>query len=108
MKKFRIEDMVRGWFVGDFSPSVINTDKFEVCYRKVRKGQDEKKHFHRLTNEITVVVRGRIQINGETFVEGDIFLIDKEEIVDSVVLEDSEIIAVRDGSHPDDKFEIDG
>ena len=30
MKVFNIEDMRGGWFVGDFDPSILRTDKFEV------------------------------------------------------------------------------
>ena len=29
MKKARLEDFVRGWFIGDFEPSMLKTDAAE-------------------------------------------------------------------------------
>ena len=33
MKIFKLEDMTKGWFIGNFSPTAFNTDLFEVNYR---------------------------------------------------------------------------
>ena len=39
MKKFRIEDMSRGWFIGDFEPAAFKTKNFEVGKDITKKGK---------------------------------------------------------------------
>ena len=34
MEKFKLEDMVRGWFVGGFEPNVVKTTDGEVAIQK--------------------------------------------------------------------------
>ena len=37
----RLEDMVRGWFVGDFTPSVVRTAAVEVAIQTYGQGHAE-------------------------------------------------------------------
>ena len=30
MQRFKLEDFIRGWFIGDFTPSIFRTQNFEV------------------------------------------------------------------------------
>ena len=39
MKKFRFEDMKRGWFIGDFEPAAFKTKNFEVAVGHHKKGE---------------------------------------------------------------------
>ena len=47
MKKYNIKDMVNGWVVGNFDPSVLKTEKFEVGYHKYKKGAPTQNHYHK-------------------------------------------------------------
>ena len=46
MKILNIEDMVGGWFVGDFEPTAYKTKDFEVSYKLHPKGQEWDIHYH--------------------------------------------------------------
>ena len=39
MKLYNVNDMKRGWFIGDFEPNVIRTKGFEVGYLHHRAGE---------------------------------------------------------------------
>jgi hypothetical protein len=42
-----INRMFRGWFIGDFEPSVLKTKNFEVGVLIHKKGELWPKHFHK-------------------------------------------------------------
>lgn len=95
MKIKRIENMVGGWFVGNFEPTAFKTDKFEVSYKIHPKGQLWDIHYHTHVTEINLVIRGKMILQGVTLVEGDIFTLEPYEIADPEFLEDTEIICVK-------------
>jgi len=39
VKKYSMSDMHRGWYIGDFTPSIIKTKDFEVGYLTHKKGE---------------------------------------------------------------------
>ena len=86
MKKFRIEDMHRGWFVGNFEPTAFKTKNFEVGYLEHKKGDMWDKHYHKHATEINLIVRGRVKVNDEIYSKGDIFIIEPNETVDAPVI----------------------
>jgi len=49
MKIFNIEDMFKGWFIGNFEPSVIKTKEFEVAHHFHKKDyvDSEGSHYHK-------------------------------------------------------------
>jgi quercetin dioxygenase-like cupin family protein len=104
MKKFRIEDMTRGWFIGDFEPASFKTKNFEVGKGHHKKGEMWDKHYHKLATEITLILKGKVEINDEIFVQGDIFIIEKNEVVEPLFLEETEYVVVKTISDKDDKY----
>ena len=48
MKKFDINRMKGGWFVGNFEPTALKTKDCEVAYVKHFKDQEWAKHFHKI------------------------------------------------------------
>ena len=106
MEKFKISDMVKGWFVGDFTPTAFRTKDFEVGYHFYKKGQQWDKHYHKLTTEINYVIRGRMKINGELLEQGDVFIVHPNEVVEPEYLTDCELIITRNGSFKNDKYVI--
>ena len=54
MKKFKLDDMKGGWFVGNFEPSVMKAD-FEVGIHRHKKGEFHQDHFHKKGTEINVI-----------------------------------------------------
>jgi quercetin dioxygenase-like cupin family protein len=104
MKKFRIEDMKGGWFAGDFEPSVLKTKDFEVGYKYHPAGEKWDVHYHKEADEITFLLRGRMRIQDQELVSGDIFVIPKWEVADPVFLEDCEVIVIKTPSVIGDKY----
>ena len=104
MDKFRFEDMKRGWFIGDFEPSAYKTKNFEVAVGHHKKGEIWDKHYHKLAIEITLILEGKVQMNDEIFVAGDIFVIDKNEVVSPIFLEETKYVVVKTISDKNDKY----
>ena len=101
-----LKNMFRGWFVGNFEPSIYKTDQFEVGVLFHPKGEKWPKHFHKEAVEINVLISGKMVLNGEELTPGNIFLIEKNEIVEPEFLEDCTIICVKSPSVPGDKYEV--
>ena len=51
-----------------------------------------------------LITRGKISINGEIFSEGDIVMIEPNDINDSEYLEDTDTVTIKFPSIPDDKY----
>ena len=105
MKKARLEDMTKGWFVGDFEPTVIKTREVEVAVKEYRKGDREGRHYHKLATEITVISFGRVRMNGVEYGKGDIIVIEPLESTDFEALEDTITTVVKYPGVSNDKYD---
>lgn len=103
MKLGRIEDMIGGWFVGNFEPAVFKTEEFEVCYKVHHKGQKWEAHYHTGV-EINYLIRGKMKCSGVELNEGDIFLVEPYEICSPEFLDRCELIVIKVPSNVNDKF----
>ena len=106
MDIFKMRDMTGGWFIGDFTPSVLRTKDFEVAYAKHYKGQCWPVHYHAKATEINYLIRGKIKIQKTVILPGEIFILKPFEIADPEFLEDCELIVVKTPSVIGDKHEI--
>jgi hypothetical protein len=104
MKHARLEDMIKGWFVGGFSPTVLSTNCCEVALKKYKKGDSEDAHFHRVATEITLVVSGSIKMVDREWSEGDIIVLYPGEISGFLALSDAINVVVKFPSSPNDKY----
>lgn len=75
MQKSRLEEYDRGWFVGGFEPTLLNTQSVEVAVKRYQSGAREEAHYHKIATEITVIVSGRVRMNGCEYSAGDIIKI---------------------------------
>jgi hypothetical protein len=101
MKISKIDDMIGGWFVGNFEPSAFKTENFEVSYKKHYKGEKWDIHYHHTVTEINLLIRGKLKMQGKILEVGDIFLLEPYEIADPIFLEDCDIICVKTPSMND-------
>ena len=88
MKTAKLEDMIKGWFVGNFEPTLLRTNDVEVAVKSYKKGDYEEKHYHKIATEITVIVNGRVKMNGIEYKKGDIIVMEPNEATDFECLED--------------------
>jgi quercetin dioxygenase-like cupin family protein len=100
----KINEMFRGWFIGDFEPSVYKTAEFEVGYLQHKKDEVWKAHYHSVGTEINYLIRGKMIIQNTELKAGDIFVLYPGEIADPIFLEDCELIVVKTPSIPNDKY----
>ncbi len=69
MKVDKLDRMVKGWFVGNFEPTVIKTNDVEVAVKKYKAGDYEPAHYHKIATEVTVIVSGEVEMNGVRYTE---------------------------------------
>jgi hypothetical protein len=104
VKVDRLENMKRGWLIGDFAPSILRTSAFEVAYLHHKKGEIWPAHVHNLADEYNVLIRGSMKLNNEILAQGDIFIIKRGMLVKPTFLEDCEILCIKVPSIPSDKI----
>lgn len=104
MKVEKLSYMHRGWFVGDFSPTVFSTQAAEVGIKHYVAGAQENRHYHKIATEITVILSGHVRMNGADFFSGDIVTIEPHESTDFQALKDTVTVVVKIPGAPDDKF----
>ena len=98
-----IDEFIKGWFVGDFSPAILNTKDFEIAVKWFKAGEKEPLHKQIVATEITVVIDGQIRLGGETFSKGDVITIPPGEFAEFESLTDSALVCVKTPSLPNDK-----
>lgn len=94
MKIAKLDDMVKGWFIGNFEPSLCKTNDVEVAVKTYKKGDKEDKHYHKVATEYTVIISGRVKMNDSEYVAGDIIVMEPNEATDFECLEDGTINVV--------------
>ena len=104
MKRHKLDDMVRGWFVGDFTPSLYATQAVEVAVQRYPAGTVEAEHLHRIATEITVIVSGEAEMQGEVLVAGDIVVLEPGEITGFRALTDVVTTVVKLPGAKNDKY----
>jgi quercetin dioxygenase-like cupin family protein len=99
-----MSDMLRGWFIGDFEPSVFRTKQFEVGVLTHRKGEKWSEHYHKVATEINVLLEGSMSVNGIHISVGDVFVIEPNESSAPVFHEDCKVLCVKTPSVIGDKY----
>lgn len=102
----RMDRMIRGWFIGNFEPTILKTPDFEVGYLRHAKGEQWDAHYHVHSIEYNYLIRGSMIIQGKLLKAGDLFVLDKGEVADPEFLEDCELICVKVPSIPSDKHKV--
>lgn len=106
MRCDQLENFWNGWFIGDFEPSLARTKDVEVSVMKHEKDAKIPKHYHQLAIEYNVLISGSMVVNGWTMGPGDMFVFEKSEVSDCVVLEDTTLVVVKLPSVIGDKYNV--
>ena len=106
MKIHKLNSMVRGWFIGDFEPSILRTKDFEVGILDHKKGEAWPVHYHKEAVEYNVLLEGKMMVRDKIISAGDIFIFDAYEVADPVFLEDCKVVCIKCPSLPNDKYEV--
>ena len=100
----KINDMTKGWFIGNFEPTMYRTNDVEVAVKRYKRGDREEKHYHKIATEITVVVEGRVRMFDQVFDAGTIIVVEPGEATDFEALEDTINTVVKIPGANNDKY----
>jgi hypothetical protein len=104
MKILTLNAFKKGWFVGNFVPTLISTNDVEVGIKKYNAGDYEAPHYHKVATEITVIVSGEVEMNGHKLGPDDIVVIEPGERTDFRCLTDVVTTVVKFPGANNDKY----
>ena len=104
MRSARLDDMIRGWFVGDFEPTALRTDAVEVAVKRYQAGDSEELHHHQIATELTAVLSGEVRMCGQVWGPGDIIVLDPGEATSFEAISAATVIAVKTPGARGDKY----
>ena len=106
MKKYDLKDFKNGWIIGNFQPSVLKTDNFEVAVISHQKNQKWPKHYHKHLTEYNLLLEGKMIINSTEINKNEIFIFEPNEVADPIFLEDCKVLCIKVPSTIGDKHEV--
>jgi quercetin dioxygenase-like cupin family protein len=104
MKKENLRNFIGGWFIGNFEPSLLKTNDVEVAVKHYKPGDYDNKHYHKIGTEYTVIVKGRVEMSGIEYAEGDILTISPNESTDFRALTETTTVVVKIPGASNDKY----
>ena len=104
VKVYKLKDMKKGWFIGNFTPTVLSTDQVEVAIKHYKRGDHESEHHHKIATEITAIIDGQVKMNGVVYDAGDIIIIEPNTSTDFIALTDVITTVVKYPGAIEDKY----
>lgn len=104
MIRDHISNYKRGWIIGNFEPSLLDTKDFEVAIQTYAEGHLERAHLHKVALEITYIISGSAKFNDEVFSANEIVKISPGEVVKFEAITQVTTLVVKTPSLPDDKY----
>ena len=106
MEILDFDEMIKGWFIGDFEPVALRTDQFEVAYQTHKAHESHDIHYHKRSREYNLLIKGQMIINEKELNAGDIFILEPYEVSEPTFLTDVELVVVRVPSVKGDKYVV--
>ncbi|MDP4025843.1 cupin domain-containing protein [Methylobacterium sp. NEAU 140] len=104
MKHHRLDEMTKGWFVGDFAPAALRSPDVEVGVKHYTAGDREGEHLHRVATELTLIVSGSVVMCGRSWGPGDIVTVEPGEATAFEAITDCVTVVVKLPSVMGDKY----
>jgi quercetin dioxygenase-like cupin family protein len=98
------KDFVRGWLIGNFSPSIYTSKDIEVGVHYVKRGDRGDNHYHKLQTEYNYIISGRARTHGQELKQGDFFVYEKMDKAEVEYLEDTALLVIKLPAVKEDKF----
>ena len=106
IKCYELSSFTGGWFIGNFEPSLLKTENFEISIKTHPKGEEWPKHYHKIATEYNYVISGKVEISGKVFKAGQIFVVPTNYIVEPNFLEDCKIVCIKSPGATNDKYTV--
>jgi hypothetical protein len=104
IEKYKLEQMMKGWFIGDFEPSLHKTKEVEVGVKHYKAGDKEESHYHKIAVEFTVILFGEVKMSGIFYKQGDIIKINSGTSTDFEAITDVSTVVVKIPGAKNDKY----
>jgi uncharacterized cupin superfamily protein len=104
VETFSLDNMINGWFVGNFEPTVFGTNDVEVAVKNYQPGDYEKSHHHKIATEITVVQKGTVEMNGVRYSDGAIIKLAPGVSTDFTAITEATTVVVKIPGANNDKY----
>lgn len=101
-----VSNMTKGWFIGNFDPSLYKTNDVEVAVKHYKAGDHEDKHYHKIATEYTVIIEGEVEMNGVRYKKDDIVVMEPGEATDFTAITDSTNVVVKIPGANNDKYVV--
>ena len=95
LERHQLETFTKGWFVGNFSPTLVHSNEVEVAVKHYKAGEHEASHHHKVAVELTVIVSGRVRMSGEEIGAGEVVKIHPGQSTDFTALTDVTTLVVK-------------
>jgi hypothetical protein len=105
LEKYKLEEMIKGWFIGNFEPSLYKTTDVEVGIKKYCAGDFENAHHHKIATEFTVIIKGIVEMNGVQYFENEIIKVNPGVITSFKAITDVVTVVVKLPGANNDKYE---
>lgn len=104
LERHQLNEFTKGWFIGNFTPTLFPTDAAEVAVKNYKAGEHESAHHHKIATEFTVIVSGRVKMSGEEIGPGEIVKIHPGQSTDFTALTDVTTLVVKMPCAAGDKY----
>jgi len=104
LQRYRLDSFTKGWFVGNFSPTVLPSNDVEVAVKHYQPGESESAHYHKVATELTLIVSGRVRMSGEEVGPGEIIKIEPGQSTDFHPLTEVTTVVVKMPCVAGDKY----
>jgi uncharacterized cupin superfamily protein len=102
--RYELNDMVKGWFIGAFEPTLHHSNDVEVGVKIYKAGDYEASHHHKIATEFTVILNGTVEMSGVKYTSGDILKITPGVSTDFKALTDVTTVVVKIPGASNDKY----
>ncbi|MFY7898847.1 MAG: hypothetical protein ACOVNY_01605 [Chitinophagaceae bacterium] len=104
MEVHQLENFTKGWFIGDFNPTLFLTNEVEVAVKEYKAGDEEAAHYHAIATEFTLVLNGSVIMNNEEYHHGSIIKIQPGEVTNFKAITNVQTVVVKLPCVKNDKF----
>lgn len=95
LERHELNRFTKGWFVGNFEPTLMPSDAVEVAIKQYKAGDHEGSHHHKIATELTAIVSGRVRMAGQEIGPGEIIKLVPGQSSDFTALTDVVTVVVK-------------
>lgn len=92
---YNLNNYKSGWIIGNFEQSIIKTDELEIGILSYKKNEKINYYYNDFLNEINILIKGNMLLNGNKIYQNNIFNIPKKQIITPIFLEDCKLLIIK-------------